>query len=229
MTDPADSDAHHLADRGQANDGLQIMIIHALWVQWGEIAVEREASAREARALLVAQHRHGQAYGSAFDAEFTASLVAVSAVAHALDAMYGQLITETIRAAGPKSGVGREAHIRECLKRRFDTGKRDRHWVAEFGWLFGLRDAAVHARVELLPPAAHPSGIGRSGQMTADYSTDAAMRAVDLLIDVFTTCVANPKPNDQEAKNWATSYDPTVQSLLMKLQISRDAIPLASG
>jgi len=70
------------------------------------------------------------------------------------------LITDEIKDAGPKGGTGREAHIRECLKRRFGTGKRDADWAPEFVWLFTLRDAAVHAEVKLLPPVEHPSGIG---------------------------------------------------------------------
>ena len=83
----------------------------------GQIAIEREGSAGVARGRLVAQHRHGQPYGEAPTA------------AHALDALYGQLVTAQIKANGPRGDVGRAAHIRECLKRRFNTGKKD-----ENGW-----------------------------------------------------------------------------------------------
>jgi hypothetical protein len=208
---------------------MTITMSYALWLQWGEIAVEREGSARAARAELVAQHHHGQTYSPALYDEFLAAIVAISAAAHALDALYGQLITTAIKSAGPKTGAGREAHIRECLKRRFHTGKRDQHWVAEFGWLFSLRDAAVHAEERPLPGVPHPSGVCNSGQMNADYSADTAMRAVDLLVDVLTTCVDNPKPQDKEAEIWATRYNPATQNLVTKLRVSREVRPLVKA
>ncbi len=208
--------------------GLSILMSSALWIQWGSIAIDRERRARAARSQLVALHRHGQPYGDTLVVELDASIVAVSAAAHALDALYGQLITDAIRAAGPK-GKGREAHIRECLKRRFKTGRRDVAWVQEFDWLFKLRDAAVHAEVKLLPPVAHPSGIGNSGQVSADYSAEAAMRAVDLLIDVLETCIANPKPGDKDAKAWANDYRSSVETLAMQRDVSRDARPIVTA
>jgi hypothetical protein len=137
-----------LSDSAMAGDDLQISISYALWGQWGEIAVEREGIARAARAELVAQHRHGQDLAPAMLTELLASMVAISATAHALDALYGQLITPAIKESGPRDDQRREAHIRECLKRRFDTGKRDQDWVSRFKRLFDLRDAAVHAKVE---------------------------------------------------------------------------------
>ena len=101
--------------------------------------------------------------------ELLASMVAISAAAHALDALYGQLVTPDIKVAGPRDDKGREAHIRECLKRRFDTGKRDQEWVSRFQRLFDLRDAAVHADVRPLPAVPHPSGVSNAGQVNADY------------------------------------------------------------
>jgi hypothetical protein len=195
-----------LSDSAMATDDIQILISYALWSQWGQIAVEREGTARTARAELVAQHRHGQESASAMLTELLASMVAISAAAHALDAFYGQLVTPAIKKDGPKDDKGREAHIRECLKRRFDTGKRDREWVSRFQRLFDLRDAAVHAEVKSLPAVPHPSGAGNAGQVNADYSAEEAVKAVDLMLDVLNTCVQNPKPSDAEAEDgqWVT-------------------------
>ena len=39
-----------LSDNAMAGDDFQISISYALWAQWGEIAVEREGTARAARA-----------------------------------------------------------------------------------------------------------------------------------------------------------------------------------
>jgi hypothetical protein len=215
-----------LSDSAMAGDDFQILISYALWDQWGEIAVEREGTARTARADLVAQHRRGQEPAPAMLTELLASMVAISAAAHALDALYGQLVTPEIKAAGPGDDQRREAHIRECLKRRFDTGKRDREWVSRFKRLFDLRDAAVHAKVELLPAVPHPSGVSNAGQVNADYSAEEAVKAVDLMLDVLNTCVQNPKPSEAEGKKWAADHGPAVQTLTTKLRVSRDARPL---
>jgi hypothetical protein len=108
--------------------------------------------------------------------------------------------------AGPRDDKAREAHIRECLKRRFDTGKRDLEWVSHFQRLFNLRDAAVHAEVKPLPAVPHPSEVSNAGQVNADYSAEEAVNAVDLSLDVLNTCVQIQKPSDDGAKAWAVGY-----------------------
>jgi hypothetical protein len=216
-----------VSDSVGVTDGIQILISYALWDQWGEIAVEREGAARAARAELVAQHRHGQEPAPAMLTELRASMVAISAAAHALDALYGQLVTPAIKEAGPGDDKRRETHIRECLKRRFDTGKRDQEeWVSRFKRLFALRDAAVHAKVELLPAVPHPSGVSNAGQVNKDYSAEEAAEAVDLMLDVLSTCVQNPKRSDAEAKKWAVDYGPVVETLTTKRRVIRDPRPL---
>lgn len=222
---PADTEKQ-LTDVATASDGIRIMISYALWAQWGDIAVEREGRARDARADVMALARHRQEYGPALHEELLASMVAISAASHALDALYGQLVTLEIKAAGPGDDKHREAHIRECLKRRFNTGKRDQPWVGEFRWLFALRDAAVHAEEKQLPSVLHPSGVTHSGQVALDYSADAAIRAVDLMLDVLNTCADNPKQSDAGARQWADSYGPSIRTLTAKLQVSRAARPL---
>lgn len=113
----------------------QAMIGYALWGQWGEIAIDREHAARTARAQMLAEHRHGLTYGPTLAAEFRASLVAVSAVdaAHALDAMYGQLISPDVRSVGPKEGEHGEAHPRvpEASVRHREARRRLDHRVPQ--------------------------------------------------------------------------------------------------
>jgi hypothetical protein len=42
-------------------------------------------------------------------------------------------------------------------------------WLSRFQRLFDLRDAAVHAKVKLLPAVPHPSGVSNAGQVNADH------------------------------------------------------------
>jgi len=204
----------------------RILISYALWAQWGEIAVQQEGNARAARSDLVALHRRGIDPAPSMLTELLASMVAISAAAHALDALYGQLVSPEIKASGPRDGTRREAHIRECLKRRFDTGKRDSDWAVQFRQLFDLRDAAVHAEVKDVPSVPHPSGVTNAGQVNADYSAGEAVKAVDLMLDVLNTCQRGPKSSDAGAKAWAVSFGPSVKSLAAMLSVSRDALPL---
>jgi hypothetical protein len=112
------------------------------------------------------------------------------------------------------------------LKRRFDTGKRDREWVSRFQRLFDLRDAAVHGEEKSLPAVPHPSGVSNAGQVNADYSADEAVKAVDLMLDVLSTCGQNPKLSDAGAKAQAMSYGRALETLTTQIRVSRDARPL---
>ncbi len=230
MEEPSTDAEKQLADVGSGNDNIEILISYALWIQWGDIAIEREDRARTARADMIALARYRQEYTPALGEELMASMVSISAAAHALDALYGQLVTPgikaEIKAEGPWRKASRDGHIRECLKRRFNTGGRDRAWVGEFKWLFDLRNAAAHAEEQQLPSVPHPSGVCNSGQVNRDYSADAAMRAVDLMLDVLNTCAAKPKASDVGARQWARSYSPAISTLTTKLRVSRTARPL---
>jgi hypothetical protein len=82
-------------------------------------------------------------------------------------------VTPAIKVAGPRDDKGREAHIRECLKRRFDTGKRDLEWVRHFQRLFDLRDAAVHAEVKRSTRTTAPRRLSRQWICCSTCSTPA--------------------------------------------------------
>jgi hypothetical protein len=207
------NEVRHLTERVGITDTVQVSIGVALWFEWGDIAIEREGTARTAREQMLQADAAGRSIHPAYTAEFHASLAGVAAAAHGLDALYGQLITDDLRATvGPRTA--REAKIRECLKARFGTGARNQSWVIEFGWLFDLRDAAVHAPFAQLPSAPHPSGIGVGGSpLVRDYSVESCTRAVNLLLDVLNVCAAHPRPADTAAVTWATSYAPAIRTL----------------
>ena len=141
--------------------------------------------------------------------EFRASIVAISASAHALDALYGSTV---IPQTAHKLGQNRRGNIREALKRVFDTGKVNTPWVAQFEWLFEMRDAAAHAQEEALPPEPHPV-VGNTGQAHARYTVESADRAVDFALSVFRWCVDHPRPKPPGTAKWAADMTPTVTQL----------------
>jgi hypothetical protein len=216
--DAGPSQALEFTDATAVSDGITVSMGTALWIQWSSIAIEREGIARDARNRMVGLHRAGRQYGEPFETEFAASLVGVAAAAHALDALYGHLADKAIKAVGPKDGKGRDAHIRDCLHRRFKlTNQVGTRWVTEFGWLFDLRDAAVHARYEVRPSVPHPSGVASSGTMNRDYSVEASIRANDLVFDVFDVCLGRPRKSDRVAVDWARDYRPAIEQLVERL------------
>ena len=136
---------------------VSIRVTANVWLAWMQIAIERARAARQAR-----QDAVQSSSGDGMTREFHAALVAVAASAHALDALYGSTaVPAWVRALWRLTSTSRHAKIRESLKRIFNTGPVDATWAVEFKWLFGLRDAALHAREEPHTPVAPRSGATR--------------------------------------------------------------------
>lgn len=179
----------------------------ALWAHWAEIAVDAEGAAGRSRAAgLLAGETTGEVATPLFE-EFKASLVAISATAHALDALYGQLANGEVKL-GERNGWSRHLRIRTCLHKRFvianDVCARWR--ASDFPWLFRLRDSAVHPSYEHLESVLHPSGLVNTSPWWSDYSIEACSRAIDLLFEVLRACFAKPRNADLDAVVWASNH-----------------------
>src|SRR5439155_21838497 len=130
-----------------------ILITSNLWYSWMKVAIERMHTARAARAAAAVPGIPSNEISTWMSREFQASLVAVSASAHALDALYGStVVPQAVRDMWKGKGTKRHGKIREALKQIFDTGQVNTKWVADFDWLFDLRDAALHAEEKPRPP-----------------------------------------------------------------------------
>jgi hypothetical protein len=121
------------------------------WLNWTAIAIEHEHEAHESRQAEVESGGDQPAFGDALLRETKASLIAVSATAHALDALYGAVkpsipIARALTDTWKANELPREKWILETLKHGFNVGPYTAHWAIELVWLFDLRDAAVHPR-----------------------------------------------------------------------------------
>lgn len=85
------------------------------------------------------------------------------------------------------------ARIFETLKLGFRIGRRVNSWPAEFKWLYGFRDGNVHFEEIFRDESEirHPV-LGGVSYERAAYTAESATRAVDLALDVLTTCVGSP-------------------------------------
>jgi hypothetical protein len=187
---------------------VTILMSSNLWIWWAEIAIDNEASALEARARAVAIGSSSDEFGQAFAAEARASMVAVSASAHALDALYGALQDRL----PPSTAERRPSRILETLRSGVELRGRagGGRWATEFAWLFDLRDAAVHHEEQSRPSVAHPTGVNSSAE-NALYSLEAASRAVDFMLEVFSTCVEKPRA---PLEGWAAERGHVVPLLI---------------
>jgi hypothetical protein len=184
-----------------------ILVQSHLWVWWAEIAIEQERIAAEAREVSLAQAVREDAFKNAFTRETRASMVAVAAASHSLDALFGVVVERIARPTTEK----RWSLILETLKTGFDIRGRagGGEWAREFEWLYDLRDAAVHARESLAPPVPHPTGT-HAGPEHVRYALESATRSVSLLLSVLENCAANPRPPLRE---WAANSLSTVKRL----------------
>lgn len=193
--------------------GGSILITSNLWASWLRVAIEHFGAARRARSMAASAQPSDQA-SAWMSREFEAAIVAVSASAHSLDALYGStVIPQAVRDQWRSTGTKRHGKIREALKQVFDTGAMNTRWVAEFEWLFDLRDAALHAEEKPRPPVPHPLGTN-TAQENVDYSVESAERALDLAMSVLGWCVDHPRKSLPDAVSWASLHQPTLAKLV---------------
>jgi hypothetical protein len=99
---------------------IQISLAHHMWMTWLQVGAERECAAARARERGV-ELGPGKGLGDALSEEMRASMVAVSAAAHAIDALYGEVrpmvpIPAATTAAWASNGTPRHRRIFETLK-----------------------------------------------------------------------------------------------------------------
>jgi hypothetical protein len=104
-----------------------------------------------------------------------------------------------VRDAWHKNGTTRLARIFETLRRGFRIGHRLNRWPAEFKLLFGYCDANVHFEEIFRDESEvrHPV-LGDVSWEQAAYTAESASRAVDLALDVLTTCVGSPVAGSEQ-------------------------------
>ena len=178
-----------------------------LWVLWMEIALSQLYMAGRARLGLEVAEPIGPKYILDLDGELSASMVSVSASAHAIDGFYGSVASCTDFPAGLKSKwrqnrTKRPAQILETLKLAFAVGRQAPRWANDLDWLFDLRDSAVHHRAapgELVWDAQKRTKVPREHLL---YRLENANRAAKLAIEVMTACVDHPRDGQQRIMEW---------------------------
>lgn len=181
-----------------------------LWVTWLDIAFERRRTAERAREAADTAAGLGEEYAEFLGDEMRASMVAVSASAHAIDAFYGAVdqlaeLPDELREAWKENRTKRAGRILETIKRAFKVGPRAANWSDDLVWLFDLRDAAVHHEPADHESVPHPGGYTNVGRESLNYSAETAARATEVALDLITGSIESPFPEQQDIANWAGS------------------------
>jgi hypothetical protein len=189
-----------------------------LAIDWAEIAIANAQVARRARQALADVQRRGSPLEVALATEMHASLIAISAAANALDALFAELrplvFTADFTNRWKKNGTKRRQQIRETFKHGFRIVGD--HWGSDFDWLFDLRADAVRPGASAHDPGAgpHPLGIDAAPEFCR-FTCEGAERAARLIVDVCCTCAAYPWPATEE---WAQEMGPMVEKLRADLE-----------
>jgi hypothetical protein len=188
----------------------RVLMTSSFLAQWIDIAMAREVAARAARDRALAA-ADPQRRIEALQDEMQASMVAVSASAHAIDALYGT--TRELIDLPPgtverweANRTPRRSRILETLKAACQLGSLGSAWANEFRWLFDLRDAAVHHDSPAQEPVPHPAnipGLGNIAKEMADYELGAATRATNLAVQVAVVAHEQARPAQERFASWA--------------------------
>jgi hypothetical protein len=158
------------------------------WNNWARIAIEHEREAATCRAKAVEEWGTGKSSGVM--AEMHASMVAIVAVALAIDSLHADVAPLIGRAADRRNRGGRHwGWMLETFREAFPDATR---WQRDLEWLFSLRDQAVHFRGQFEDPVPHPELPTNVSPQVVAFSTESASRAVSVLLTILDTVLAGP-------------------------------------
>lgn len=164
--------------------------------------------------------------------DFLASLVAMTASAHALEAVYGDIkyLMPALTPAQPKLG-SRYKDLIQVVRLAFGIPQTDyQGLLSEIAWLFPVRDLAVHPYTETLPTKPHPIPGVNSDVLHSNFNAVQSGRAVDIVMAILTLAESPPHPYDQiPYGHWISRWSADRQPYFAQaryLQSQREASPL---
>jgi hypothetical protein len=205
---------------GKRSPGIAVRMHQIMWARWIEVAVEHELEARRAYVNIVAKPG-----SDAILREFRASLVAVTAAAHTIEAVFGDI--KYLIPPQPRRDRRHQDLLNGFHAAFGVTGAREEQLAEELDWLFTLRDFAAHPYTESELPAQHPTGIN-TGVEHSMFNAVTSRRAVDAAIAVLDLAASPPSPSGRWLERWATERAP-YQSGIQQLRRDRDKEPMPAG
>lgn len=202
---------------GDRPPGASVLLHQILWARWIEVAVENEMKARDAFSRALNKQPE------ALIEDFRASLVAISAAAHVIEAVFGEIkyrIPDQVHAAK------RHLELRRAFTVAFGLNNQaDGRLLRDLQWLFELRDLAVHPYAEAGLPKRHPAGYV-TGAENGDFNAVTTRRAVDIAMSLLAFAQFPPKALNRAIERWAEKRQPYHVQVVDGLRVQRAASPL---
>jgi hypothetical protein len=198
---------------GRRLPGVSVVMHQIMWARWLEVAVEQELRALEAFRLML------QGEQKPITDEFRASLLALTASAHTIEALYGD-IEYLIPPQQPRNK--RHQTLSEAFRLALGMKECDLlEFPSEMRWLFERRDMAAHPYTEAVLPKPHPVGFN-TGAEHADFNALTSGRAVDVAMRVLDTAATPPKAHNHWIERWSKMRAPYTASVVRPLQSQRN-------
>lgn len=186
---------------GKRSRGVGVAIHTIMWPVWFDIAVDNELSARRAYQELIDEHHTENLLP-----EFRAALVVVAAAASAVEALLGD-VRYLVPPIPERSRRETRKAVRAVWGAAFSPTVEELDALSRgVSWLYGVRNAAVHAATESVPAEPHPAGLN-SGRENSIYNAVTARRAVDIASSaILMSADAQPASLDSERAHWVSRW-----------------------
>jgi hypothetical protein len=154
-----------------------------LWSNWSYIAVDHARAARAERLAVIEGWKEEPKETSRMLAETNASLVAIGAVAFAIEALHADVAPLAGRVADTRLVTrSNRGYVLDTFRRNLKPANR---WQKDFKFVFDLRDDAVHFIGVNNPPEAHPAIPTNVATEHIRFSVESAERSVAFLVRVW--------------------------------------------
>jgi hypothetical protein len=178
-----------------------ISIRSHLWAQWAAIAVEQRDLAREGRKRIEAQHETTGSYEMPL--ELKPAMISIAAVTHAIEGFLNDFVDACADYPRLKfaENTPQYAKVFESLRAGFNITNHATLYPKLQRVYQELRNPALHHT----PGGAavpHPFFPTHVSHEFATYTVEAADEAVELLAEIFKTCVENPRVELKEVVRW---------------------------
>ncbi|WP_329405363.1 hypothetical protein OG563_26295 [Nocardia vinacea] len=188
-------DAEKAAGRRQAD--VNPMIKQEMWLTWIGVAVRHAVEAQTAKELGPA----------ALSQEFPASLIAVTASAYTVEAVYRELQFLLDPAQLAKD---RDKHqyqtVRNAIAAAFVLTSAERQRLGDsLRRLFGWRNMAVHPYATLEPVVEYTPGLMSSVEVAA-FNAHTSRTAVDCALEVLAITAAPQQTANPWVARWVATY-----------------------
>ncbi len=199
---------------GRRPDGSSVLMRQVMWARWLEIAVEHESAAKKSFRKIVADPNSG-----AHMPEFRDSLVAVTAAAYCVEALFGEIkyLIDPVEVKRPT----RSRILARAFQEAFGIEPRNyARLQQELTWLFQLRNGVVHAYTEDELPVRHPAGIN-AGAEASRFNAVTSGRAVDVAMLVLQYAEVPVAMGHRWVERWVLSARPYYEAVVQLLRDQR--------